>query len=230
MCGVTIFRSKYLNVIFSPHKQHIHCPVPVILWTNSAHSRKGTDKDKMWSPCAQNVTQKLLIHCNNTDEIQRARAFLATCCGCSKQGQCQRWATKGAAPQSPETLPCCTCDGNEGPCAVLKVVGFAIQEQDAAFEPALVLQGQPFHQQRGTLGQRYSACRRRGEGGRAKRKGWEKERGSEREGQHTHSQTGRVSTCRKRAYHAEDTGIQGHKGHSQSHRQNHPQSGHQLWL
>lgn len=78
------------------------------------------------------------------------------------------------APEFFKTLQCCTCDGEEGPCAVTKVVCFAVQEQDAAFEPALVLQGQPIHQQGGTLGKRHAACGRKGEGGRAKRKVWEK--------------------------------------------------------
>lgn len=71
----------------------------------------------------------------------------------------------------PKTLQSCTCDGEEGPCAVSKVVFFAVQEQDAAFKPALILQGQPIQQQRGTLGQGHTACGRWGEGGRGKRKG-----------------------------------------------------------
>lgn len=64
---------------------------------------------------------------------------------------------RSSSPQ--KTLQCCTCDGEEGPSAVPKVIFLAVQEQDAAFEPALVLQGQPFHQQRGTPGQRHAACR-----------------------------------------------------------------------
>lgn len=134
-------------------------------------------------------------------------------------------SNEGSGPRVPKTLRCCTCDGEEGPCAVAKIVFSTVQQEDAALEPALVLQGQPIHQQRGTLGQRHAACGRRGEGGRAKRTGCEMER--------AHSQTGRVSTCSKRAYHAEDTGIQCHKGRSQSHRlynrrQNHTECDHQV--
>lgn len=99
----------------------------------------------------------------------------------------------------PNSLRCCTCDGKEGPCAVPKVVLFPVQEQDAAFEPAFVLQGQPLHQQRGALGQRHAACGRRGEvrGERHRGKG-----GRQREKVHTRNQTGSVSKCRKRAYNA----------------------------
>lgn len=64
-------------------------------------------------------------------------------------------------------------------------------------------------------------------------RGWEgKEEGvRDREIVNTHNQTGRVSKCRKRAYHAEDR----HKGHSQSHRlyasrQNHVQCEHQMFI
>lgn len=76
----------------------------------------------------------------------------------------------------PQTPQCCTCDGEEGPCAVSKVIFFAVKEQDATFEPALVLQGQPFHQQRGTPGQRHTACGWKGEGKEERVRDTERER------------------------------------------------------
>lgn len=85
---------------------------------------------------------------------------------------------------SPKNLQCSTCDGEEGPCAILKVIFFAFQEQDAALKPTLVLQGQPLHQQRRIPGQWHTAWGMRREGGRAKRKGkgkgWERVRQSEK--------------------------------------------------
>lgn len=103
--------------------------------------------------------------------------------------------TRGV-PRSP---PCCTCDGEEGPCAVPKVVLFPVQEQDAALEPALVLQGQPLHQQRSVPGQRHAAFGegREGCGGvteeRAEGRGWKV---------NARGQTGVVSRCRTRAHKA----------------------------
>lgn len=104
----------------------------------------------------------------------------------------------------PKTLRCCTCDGEEGPCAISKVVGFALQEQDAAFEPAFVLQGQPFYQQRGAPGQRHTACERRGEG--------------DRERVSTYTQADRQSQhMQERAYHAQDPVSQWAQSKSQTH-------------
>lgn len=102
--------------------------------------------------------------------------------------------TRGV-PRSP---PCCTCDGEEGPCAVPKVVLFPVQEQDAALEPALVLQGQPLHQQRSVPGQRHAAFGGGKEGVAV---------GSQRKGRrawkvNAHEQTGVVSRCRTRAHNA----------------------------
>ena len=65
-------------------------------------------------------------------------------CGSSKQ--CQE-------VKSHKNLQCCTCDGEECPCAILKVIFFAFQEQDAALKPTLVLQGQPLYQQGRVPGQ-----------------------------------------------------------------------------
>lgn len=83
--------------------------------------------------------------------------------------------TRGV-PRSP---PGSTCDGEEGPCAVPKVVLFPVQEQDAALEPALVLQGQPLHQQRSVPGQRHAAF---GEGREGLRRGHRGKGGGQREG------------------------------------------------
>lgn len=67
------------------------------------------------------------------------------------------------------TPQCCTCDGEEGPRAVLKIILVCIQDQNATLEPALILQRQPLQQQRGSLSQRYSAYGREEENGSGKR-------------------------------------------------------------
>lgn len=67
------------------------------------------------------------------------------------------------------TLQCCTCDGEEGPRAVLKIIFVCVQDQNATLEPALILQRQPLQQQRGSLSQRDSAYGR--EGGREEENG-----------------------------------------------------------
>ncbi|TNN86414.1 hypothetical protein EYF80_003184 [Liparis tanakae] len=88
--------------------------------------------------------------------------------------------TDGASDDEQRSkLQCCTCDGEEGPCAVSEVVLFAVQEQNATFEPALVLRGQPIHQQRSAAGQRYTACGRRDEGATSKGREREREGGGE---------------------------------------------------
>lgn len=76
---------------------------------------------------------------------------------------------KMSSSHVPKTLRCCTCDREKGPCAVLKVIGFAVQEEDATFEPTLILQGEPFYEQRGAPSQRHTPCGRKGKGGKTKR-------------------------------------------------------------
>lgn len=177
----------------------------------------------MWSPCTQIITQNALIRCYNTQENSACQGVQSPSqtprCGCSKQGQCQWWVTKGAAPDSPK--PCSAAPVMERNVHVpFRKSSFLLSrsrmrhsnQPSSSRVSRSTSREAPWVRDTRPVGGGVRVGGQRGTGERRTHTH------REREGQHTHSQTGRVSTCRKRAYHAEDTGIQCHKGHSQSHR------------
>lgn len=160
---------------------------------------------------------------NNIKEIQFARAFLVPCWACSKHWWCQWWEMKGAAPESPNP---------RGAAPVMeRKVHVPFWNSSVLLSRSRMRHSNQPSSSRVSRSTSREAPRVRDT--RPAEEGWgwevkgERVRERERGSAQTHNQTGTVSTSRLRAYHAGDTGIQWHKGHSQSHRihvskQNHP--------
>lgn len=152
------------------------------------------------------------------------------CCGCSKQRQCQWWATKRAAPESPK--PC-----RAAPVMERKVHVPFRKSSFLLSRSRMRHSNQPSSSRVSRSNSREAPWVRdtRPVGGGVRAGGGRGRGERQRVSTQIHSQRGRVSTCRKRAYQAEDTGLQCHKGHSQSHRlrtsrQIHAQCDYRLWL
>lgn len=133
-----------------------------------------------------------------------------------KKGQCKRWLTKEAASKSLE--PCSAAPVME------RKVHVPLRNSSVLLSKSRMRHSNQPSSSRVSRSTSREAPRVRdtrpvGGGVRLGGQRGKGERHRERvRGSDKHSQTGRVSTCRKGAYHAEDTGIQSHKGHSQSHR------------